>query len=435
MPKIAIVPAACWAPACHAHGVAHVELPMAGNSSDGLYAADLHARTVAGRLALNVLEHEKVDLILDRGAAGLTFVEGPGGFADLKLTHEYASVPLVSHLTDPIHALNRGLPWDVIWSCLGSRRWVKVVADANQAEELRRFGIDNVVHVPIGAVEYPYETSPLRRTDLLADVGFIGDASSVIFAGLTDEQCESEQEFIRGECAGSQPEPFFAQYHDKRQPVDPPSPADSDQERSAKARAYFQSRIRRARRMCIEHRDRYVARLREQWGPSFRLMGRGWPRHDHHQLLPLPKTMARYVGQFRVAAVNLCLWDGTNDSTISAQHFEIAAAGGFLLCHDHSELTKYFEVGSECDTFRDEQELVDKIRYYVANDARRERIARAGQQRALRDHLYRHRLRDILGIMERVRQRAAAAAFMPSPHLSELGHSAPASAPAGLTRD
>jgi spore maturation protein CgeB len=69
----------------------------------------------------------------------------------------------------------------------------------------------------------------------------------------------------------------------------------------------------------------------------------------------------------------------------------------------------FFEIGKECDTFRSTDELLEKIRYYLQHVDLRQRIAQAGQRRTLRDHLYRNRLGDLLTIMERVKQRAAAA--------------------------
>ena len=85
---------------------------------------------------------------------------------------------------------------------------------------------------------------------------------------------------------------------------------------------------------------------------------------------------------FREAAINMGALESDSDSAISAQCFEITAAGGFLLTYDHPVLASHFDVGKECDTFADEHELLEKVRYYLEHPERRVEIAHAGQQRS-----------------------------------------------------
>ncbi|UCF33520.1 MAG: glycosyltransferase [Phycisphaerales bacterium] len=409
MPKIGIVPAPWWEPACKDNGVEAVALPIPGGAARGLYGADVRSRAQAGRLALQILQREPVDLIVDSGATGLTFVEGPGGFSELKLTHERAGAPLISHLTDPIHVLTEGLPWDVLWSCLGSRRWLKAVADAHHAHELRQFGIENVVHMPAAALEHDYDTTPIHEAQILTDVSFLGDSGQAIYADLPAETTEETARLDRFEADGPDCVSFYQWYHDVEHIDRPPSNDESAKQRGAKALPYFQMRIRHARRMCHRFLEKPVARLTEELGSRFRLTGRGWDEENCHHLAPFPKNLAEYLECFRTAAVNVNLWNGTSEGTINSQHFEITAAGGFLLCQDYSDVEMFFDVGTECDTFRGTDELLEKIHYYLQHPDRRQQIAQAGQRRTLRDHLYRNRLGDLLTIMERVKQRAASA--------------------------
>jgi spore maturation protein CgeB len=168
-------------------------------------------------------------------------------------------------------------------------------------------------------------------------------------------------------------------------------------------------RIRHARRMCRRFLEVPAARLTEELGSRFRLTGRGWDEEKCHHLALFPRNLAEYLERFRTAAINVNLWNGTSEGTINSQHFEITAAGGFLLCQDHSDVEMFFDIGKECDTFHSTDELLEKIHYYLQHADRRQQIAQAGQRRTLRDHLYRNRLGDLLTIMERVKQRAAAA--------------------------
>lgn len=64
---------------------------------------------------------------------------------------------------------------------------------------------------------------------------------------------------------------------------------------------------------------------------------------------------------------------------------EATGAGAFLLTSHHNELPKFFEPGEEIDTFRTPQELVSKISYYLSFPERPDAIAKAGQERCLRE--------------------------------------------------
>ena len=61
--------------------------------------------------------------------------------------------------------------------------------------------------------------------------------------------------------------------------------------------------------------------------------------------------------------------------------FEATGSGCFLLTEDHPNLRRFFEPGHEVETFRNEAELLQKVRYYLAHPDEREAIARRGLER------------------------------------------------------
>jgi hypothetical protein len=263
--------------------------------------------------------------------------------------------------------------------------------------------------MPVAALEHEYDTTPISETQILTDVSFLGDSGRAIYADLPAETAEETARLDRFEWDGPDCISFYQWYHDVEHIDGPPSNDESAEQRAAKALAYFQMRIRHARRMCRRFLEEPVARLTEELGSRFCLTGRGWDEDECHHLAPFPRTLAGYLERFRTAAVNVNLGNGTSEGTINSQHFEITAAGGFLLCQAHSDVEMFFDIGKECDTFRSTDELLEKIDYYLQHPDRRQQIAQAGQRRTLRDHLYRNRLGDLLTIMQRVKQRAAAA--------------------------
>lgn len=75
--------------------------------------------------------------------------------------------------------------------------------------------------------------------------------------------------------------------------------------------------------------------------------------------------------------------------------FEATRAGSLLITEDCTNLGQYFNVGQEIEVYRSTEELIDKVRYYMApeNIQARERIAAAGQARVAAEHLIEHRAR------------------------------------------
>lgn len=92
-----------------------------------------------------------------------------------------------------------------------------------------------------------------------------------------------------------------------------------------------------------------------------------------------------------IGSVHLKNSDGSNQYDLSEGHtinmrlFEATGCGVMILTKEHDSLTDYFEAGKEVATYRDQLDLIQKIRYYLQHDAERQEIALAGQKRCLTD--------------------------------------------------
>ena len=76
---------------------------------------------------------------------------------------------------------------------------------------------------------------------------------------------------------------------------------------------------------------------------------------------------------------------------VRLRDFEVPMSGGFYIVKYMEELEEFFVIGKEIVCYHDEVDLVDKIKYYLAHEGERERIRRAGYQRAVRDHSWHKR--------------------------------------------
>ena len=396
--NIAVVGRGWWHQACGAADVQPVELPPAVYPPANPYSADVAARLAVGAQWRAMLKDSPPDLIIDNGGMGLAFVEGPGGTQDLKLLHETMGATLVSHFVDPLVTVFQGMPFGAVWQCLGAASWIKCVWDHAQAVELERFGVPNVVHLPMAALDRDYCTDPLGEPTTSAAVSFVGGQNTSYFgqgnsASTTTLLAGTLAQAVQADLGDVT---FYDVFYNLYKLGDPPAAGDDVQAVAVKAANYFNAKLFYNASRCIRQRDRFVIFLKRQLGDDFHLAGRRWDSAYGLKCQPSFASDDDYLQHFRDVPINLNLVNGNAETAVNMRHFEVTAAGGFLLCYHQAELEQYFEVGRECDVFRNEHELLEKVRFYLDHPAKRREIARAGQQRTLNEHLYSHRLKTLL---------------------------------------
>lgn len=80
---------------------------------------------------------------------------------------------------------------------------------------------------------------------------------------------------------------------------------------------------------------------------------------------------------------------------IHLREFE-APMSGALYCTGYChELTEFYEPEKEVITYWNENDLLDKINYYLAHSGEAERVRQAGRRRALESHTYQKRFQDL----------------------------------------
>ena len=81
--------------------------------------------------------------------------------------------------------------------------------------------------------------------------------------------------------------------------------------------------------------------------------------------------------------------------------YESTGVGAPLVTDFKEDLHEIFAPDEEVISFRDKEDCLEKIRFYLAHDAEREAIGHAGQQRTLRDHTYDTRMADLSRLLQR----------------------------------
>lgn len=88
-----------------------------------------------------------------------------------------------------------------------------------------------------------------------------------------------------------------------------------------------------------------------------------------------------------------------NATQIKARHFEINYNGGFQLTDYSAGLEDYYTIGKDLVCYRDLDEAITLIEYYLKNDQERESIKRNGYEVAIKNHTYQHRMEHVLKII------------------------------------
>ena len=150
-------------------------------------------------------------------------------------------------------------------------------------------------------------------------------------------------------------------------------------------------------------RRRQIEQLRER-GIDVSCFGYGWESG------PIPAKDVPRI--FRNSTISLnfttspLVW-GTalphRTNQVKARTFEVPGAGGFLVTEWAEGLERYYTPDREIVIFKDLDDLVDKVRYYLTHPDERDTIAQAGYQRTCAEHTYDRRLSDMLDFALRAR--------------------------------
>src|SRR5262249_4158675 len=105
-----------------------------------------------------------------------------------------------------------------------------------------------------------------------------------------------------------------------------------------------------------------------------------------------PLAFEQYVPLYRRAKIGFNVHN-LGDYTVGGYRlFDLPGNGVMQISDGGRYLESFFTVGEEIVGYASADELVDKIRYYLAHDEERRRIARNGVRRVLRDHRFAKRM-------------------------------------------
>lgn len=156
------------------------------------------------------------------------------------------------------------------------------------------------------------------------------------------------------------------------------------------------------------------------------IFGPYWTKRDlilaaAHKLCRMARSslVASFLNRFRVtispederllyASSKICVNFHERESDGSQPHyilnqrtFKIPACGGFEICDFVPALRKYF-AEDEVIMAQDEKDWIKKIEYYLTHKEERRRIQEKGTQRALLEHTYHNRVKQVIDLYQSI---------------------------------
>jgi len=108
------------------------------------------------------------------------------------------------------------------------------------------------------------------------------------------------------------------------------------------------------------------------------------------------RTLEEMPKAFHISKINLNTTVRSIQTGLPLRIFDIMGCGGFLMTNYQTELTDFFEIGRDLETYSSMEELVDKCAFYLEHDDLRKEIAYNGYQKVKQHHTYPHRIAEML---------------------------------------
>ncbi len=144
---------------------------------------------------------------------------------------------------------------------------------------------------------------------------------------------------------------------------------------------------------CYGNRPEIIRRLESQ-GIHVEARGFGWPSG--------PLATEDMVRMYSRSRINLGFGGVIGFSKaycLKGRDFEIPMSGGLYLTEYHPELERFYSPGSEIVTYRDFDDLVEKVRVLLSNPEKADEIRRKGWERARREHSWEMRFQKIFHLL------------------------------------
>lgn len=149
-------------------------------------------------------------------------------------------------------------------------------------------------------------------------------------------------------------------------------------------------------------RDAYIKALLDN-GIEVGIIRRTWEGFEqgNSRLVKLENTHTLYNEMLNAAEIAIVFLSGINQDTYTRRCFEIPAVKTMMIAPFTEDIATIFKEDEEVVFYRNIEEFVQKVRYYLGHEEERRKIAAAGYCRLMRDgHEVKDRVEFIMDVYE-----------------------------------
>jgi spore maturation protein CgeB len=146
---------------------------------------------------------------------------------------------------------------------------------------------------------------------------------------------------------------------------------------------------------CYGERQEFVETLKRQ-GIKVTTFGQGW---DENSTRVSQADLIKIYNQSKIS-LNISFASKEGKIQIKGRDFEAPGCGSLLLTKDTEQIAEYLVPGEEIIIYQDANDAAEKIKYYLKNEELREKIAKRGYERVLREHTVENRLSNVFAFAQ-----------------------------------
>ena len=151
-----------------------------------------------------------------------------------------------------------------------------------------------------------------------------------------------------------------------------------------------------------QHREKFLRAIKDLglniWGPE------DWKKTSLKDYYRGSAREEYMLNIYRSSKIALEIpWDDKLSQAIGSRPFEVMFCGACLFVYDiRKDMARNFNKNKEYVPFLTEEELRSKVNYFLANDAEREKIAKAAYNNLISKHTFSARLKTIIDTAEMI---------------------------------
>jgi len=114
-----------------------------------------------------------------------------------------------------------------------------------------------------------------------------------------------------------------------------------------------------------------------------------------------PAAFEQYVPLYQRAKIGFNVHNRGDYTVGGYRLFDLPANGVMQISDGGPYLDEFFKAGEEIIGYKDQDDLIDKLHYYLEHNEERKRVALNGYRRVIKDHRFRYRMRQAGELIER----------------------------------